>query len=364
MSANFEQAKTFFLQGLGHYEAGRYEEAEREFAASLALVPGRASTLTNLGATRVKLGRWQDALDLLDEALAQEPGNAEALGHKAMALAELGHHAQALSCVERVLDADPSPAPLWSLRGSLLKEMDRLDEAAAAWREALALGADPELHRYYLAALSGAETPPAAPRQYVESLFDSYADGFDTHLIEVLGYRIPEVLVDELRRMDRRFDCALDLGCGTGLCGPLLKPLAARLDGVDLSAHMVEAARSRNVYDELTHADVVDYLAATARRYDLVLAADVFIYVGALDRVFESVKRVMPSGGVFCFSVELSDEGHDLQLRSSLRYAHSARYIQKLAEQYGFEISRTADHSIRDDQGKPIAGLCAWLVMR
>ena len=47
---------------------------------------------------------------------------------------------------------------------------------------------------------------------------------------------------------------------------------------------MVERAAARGVYDSVAHADVAQYLADTQQRYDLVLAADVFIYVGALER--------------------------------------------------------------------------------
>ena len=90
MSGNFEQARDFFMRGVAQYEAADFAGAERAFAAALALVPGRASTLTNLGAVRLKLGRAAEAAALLDEALAQEPRNAEALRHRAAALAELG----------------------------------------------------------------------------------------------------------------------------------------------------------------------------------------------------------------------------------------------------------------------------------
>ena len=213
-------------------------------------------------------------------------------------------------------------------------------------------------------ALRGGEAPEAPPRQYVESLFDGYADGFEEHLVEVLNYRAPTILVDELRRMQRQFGCALDLGCGTGLCGVLLKPLSKTLHGVDLSRNMVERAAARGVYDSVAHADVAQYLADTQQSYDLVLAADVFIYVGALEQVFAGVARVMPPGGVFCFSVEACEEGPDLALRPSLRYAHSPAYIHKLAGQYGFEVQATAGHSIREDQGIPIPGIFAWLVRR
>jgi len=364
MSANFEQAKQFFVQGLGHYQAGRFDAAERDFSASLALLPGRPSTLTNLGAAKLKLGKFQEAADLLEEALTQEPDNAEALGHRATALAELGQQQQALACVERALTLAPALGPAWTLRGSLLKDLGRPAEAAAAYQQAIAHGSDLELNRYYLAGLTGGDAPQAPPRQYVESLFDGYADGFEEHLVEVLNYRAPQLLVDGLQGMQRQFGCALDLGCGTGLCGLLLRPLVKRLDGVDLSGNMVERAQARGVYDALAQADVAQYLASAERSYDLVVAADVFIYVGALEPVFAGVARVMPAGGVFCFSVEACEEGPDLALRPSLRYAHSRGYIQKLAEQYGFEIGATAEHSIREDQGKPIPGLFAWLVRR
>ena len=364
MSGNFEQARDFFKQGIAHYEAGRFAQAERDFSASLALLPGRPSTLTNLGATRLKLGKYQDAADLLEEALTHQPGNVEALGHRATALAELGEHAGALDCAERALALDPALAAVWSLRGNLLKELRRLDEARVCFEKAIALGADNELNRYCLAAVTGQAPPAAPPRLYVETLFDSYADDFEPHLLQVLNYRAPELLVEPLTRERRQFSRALDLGCGTGLCGALMRPLAAQLDGVDLSANMVTRSAARHVYDHLEQADLVEYLRGTRERYQLVLAADVFIYVGALETVFAAVAQVMDRGGIFCFSVESAPDGSDYVLRPSLRYAHSPGYIRKLSEQYGFEFERTSAHPIRDDQRSPIPGWFAWLCRR
>lgn len=364
MSGTFEQARTFFLQGLAHYEAGRFAPAERDFSASLALLPGRVSTLTNLGAARLKLGRTSDALEVLDEALAQEPGNVEAQGHRATALAQLGRPEQALECLETLLDIDPALGHAWSLRGRLLKELGRLQEAALSFEQALANGADAELNRYFLAALGGQGVPAAPPRLYVEDLFDSYAGDFEEHLVQVLNYRAPEVLVERLAATGRRFESALDLGCGTGLCGKLLRPLARRLEGVDLSGNMIARARKRGIYDRLEQADLADYLAAAHGRYDLVIAADVFIYVGALETVFAEVARLMEPGGVFCFSVEAAGEDEDIALRPSLRYVHSERYLRALALQSGFDLKATARHPIREDQQAPIPGLFAWLARR
>lgn len=359
MDARFEQAKAFFLQGLAHYQAGRLEAAERDFAASLALVPGRASTLTNLGATRLRLGRFDEAIAVLEDAIAAEPGNAEAHGHLAAALAESGRRESALAAITRGLALDARSGAGWTLRGTLERELGRPQEAQASFRQALAHGADPELLGYYLAAVSGGEAPATPPRRYVEELFDTYDEGFEEHLAGTLNYRAPEILARGLARP--RYGAALDLGCGTGLFAPLLRPRVDRLDGVDLSANMVARARARGLYDEVVQDDLVAKLDASPGRYDLLVAGDVFIYVGALEAVFAAAVRALRPGGEFCFSLEAADEHATFTLRPSLRYAHSEGYIRMLAGSSGFELRATARHPLRIDQGQPVAGLFAWL---
>ncbi len=360
MDGNFQQARDFFLRGVAEFEAGRLEQAERHFAAALSLVPGRPSALTNLGAVRLKLGHAQDALALLEEALAQEPDNAEALGHHATALAELGRFQEALRGFDRALAARPEAPTLWSLRGNVLRELGRHADAAASFENAIRHGGDAELNRYYLAGLGRGEAPRGAPAHYVEALFDGYAAQFDAHLAQALRYDAPRVLAARLSGLNRRFTRALDLGCGTGLCAPLLRPFTAAVDGVDLSAKMLEQARQTGAYDQLLQADVAAHLAHTTQRYDLVIAADVFIYVGALDVVFEGVARCMPHG-VFCFTVESASEEEGMALRPSLRYAHSRGHLRALAMRHGMREIAVEERPIREDQRVPIPGLFVWL---
>jgi predicted TPR repeat methyltransferase len=358
MDSHLAQARALFLDGVAHYQAGRLSQAEQQFAAALALAPGRPSVLTNLGVVRLKLGRPAEAVGLLREALAQEPDNVEALAHCGTALAELGHADQALAYFDRALAANADAPALWTLRGTALKELGRPHDAAASYREALARGGDRELLAYYLAALDGGAAPARPPRNYVETLFDQYAGGFDAHLVQALRYDAPRVLTARLA--SRRFRHALDLGCGTGLCGPLLSPLADRLTGVDLSANMLEQARRLGTYDELVQADVADYLAAAAGPFDAVVAADVFVYVGELDGVFASLAQRMPAGGAFCFTLEESEDA-DLVLRPSLRYAHSQALVRRLAQAHGFRIEHLERRPVREDAGTPVAGLFVWL---
>ena len=178
-----------------------------------------------------------------------------------------------------------------------------------------------------------------------------------------LRYDAPQVLVQRIADQGRRFGNAADLGCGTGLCGRLLRPLAERVTGVDLSGNMLAKSAALAVYDALVQSDVLEFLQGSEERFDCVLAADVFIYIGALDEVFAALAQRMEPGGVFAFTVEESTEG-DVVLRSSLRYAHSEAGIRRLARAHGFFVATMERRPVREEQGQPIPGLFFWLTKR
>lgn len=407
-SARFDQAKRHFLDGLDHFGHGRFDEAAQGFRASLALVPDRVSTLVNLAATQLKLAQADEALQTTARLLAQEPDNRDGHFHRGAALAQLGRHPEALTSLDRAVAIDPAQPELWlhhghalqhvnrledalasydralhlapdfaaawTHRGSLLRDLHRLPEAAEAFRQALAHGADAELHRYYLASVGVEAMPGTAPSRYVRALFDDYAGQFDEHLVTVLRYRAPQVLAEHARTLHGgRYASALDLGCGTGLCGPRVKPFCARLTGVDLSGAMLDKARALGVYDRLVQADLVEHLratVATADRHDLVLAADVFIYVGDLDPVFAALREAMAPEGVFAFSAEIASDAMEapdapgFELLPSLRYAHAARYLRAQAARHGFDVIELRRAPVREDQRRPVDGHFVWLQRR
>lgn len=365
-STAFEQAKAEFLAGLASYQAGDFAQAEAHYAASLRLLPGRPSTLINLAAAQLRRGRPEAALATADAALASDPNATDALLHRGTALAQLGQAADALAVFERLTTLDPTHPLAWSHRGNLLREVHRLEEAEAALREALRHGADPELHRYYLAALGAEAAPPAPPRDYVERLFDGYAGDFEEHLLGQLGYQAHRELVDRVRRCadPGGFDAALDIGCGTGLCGPLLRPLARHLTGLDLSAAMLGRSRATGAYHRLEQADAAQFLAATTERFDLVVAADVLIYIGDPAPLFAAAQRAMLRG-LFAFTVEAADGGDagpGWRLLPSLRYAHARPHLLQLARAHGFEPVLVEQAPVRHEQGRAVDGI--YMVLR
>ncbi len=162
----------------------------------------------------------------------------------------------------------------------------------------------------------------------------------------------------------------LDLGCGTGLVGVAIAPFARRLVGVDLSLKMLERARERKLYDRLEHRDLLSLMQLDpASSYDIIAAADVFVYVGKLDDVVREAARLLRVGGALVFSVEAIEAtseatdtapSHDYRLLASGRYAHSAEYLRKLARDNGFGKIDLSAADIRLERGAPVRG---WLTL-
>jgi predicted TPR repeat methyltransferase len=304
-----------------------------------------------------QLRRPVEAGPCFERVVQLAPARAEAWFHLAQTWQLVNQPERAVQAYDGCLALRPQHAASWSQRGTALRDLGRHDEAAASFERALALGDDSGLNAWYLAALRGGSAPASAPRGYVQQLFDDYADEFDHHLVDQLGYCAPEVLQRLLVGLGREpFEHGLDLGCGTGLCGPLLRPLAQRLTGVDLSQPMLDAARRRGSYDALLQADLVDHLAGTDDRHDLVVAADVFIYVGDLTPVFSGVRRVLQPGGVFAFSVEPAPAGPAWVLQPSLRYAHGDAALRALAAANGLQVQRVERGALRVDEVYTVQG--------
>ncbi|MGE4240010.1 tetratricopeptide repeat protein [Ramlibacter sp.] len=358
-----DRSRDHFREGVRLSGEGDFAAAEKRFEQALALDPARLSPAVYLASCRMRLGRPGDALVLLHGVLDRDPEHIDALGLRGAALAMIGQYDAALDTFERALRLRPDHKQARAMRRNVLHELGRLDEAKDD-EEAAREVRDPEVEGYNRAAASNGPTPPSPPRAYVRNLFDHYAANYDQDLLDTLHYRVPAVLTKGVADIGRRFENALDLGCGTGLCGPLLKPLVDRLEGVDLSPEMIERARPRGVYDALHVADIAEFLADTRERYDLVVAGDVFIYVGALDTVFERVAQHMHPGGIFCFTVEAHPGPEPLVLRRSRRYAHAEAPLRELAAKNGFEVLRLEHSPLRDQGWEPLAGFYVWLAKR
>ena len=147
----------------------------------------------------------------------------------------------------------------------------------------------------------------------------------------------------------------MDLGCGTGLAGVELKPHCSHLEGVDISEEMLKEARCKNIYDKLTKRDIVDYLTTESLDFNYFVATDVFVYLGDLSEIFKLIKSRNKSAGRLVFSTEDTDrEGFFLE--KSGRYSHSRSYIQRLCEEFNYQLCHFENQNLRKEGNDQIIG--------
>ncbi|MHA6297463.1 methyltransferase [Devosia sp. CAU 1758] len=278
-------------------------------------------------------------------------------------LAEQGDHAAAAELMVQALDLAPEWAAGWNLAGSYHEKAGCLAGAIAAWRRLEALDDEGVFGaRLKLAVHDAGPADEGTAVGYVEALFDQYAHQFEDALVGKLGYRVPDLLDDlveeEMARLGiAGFERALDLGCGTGLMGERLRAKVNHLEGVDISAAMIAETARKGIYDSLQKAELVATLNARRADADLMTAADVLIYCGALRPVLAALVPALRAGGLVAFSLEAHDGQEEVFLRPSLRYAHGVEATRDALVVAGLEVLRFETAVLRFDRGAPITGI-------
>jgi predicted TPR repeat methyltransferase len=276
-----------------------------------------------------------------------------------------GDLAAAADLLEQAIELAPKFVSAWFTLGKIRQELSQHDAAIAAFRAARDL--DPEdrhgasLHLMQL----GAEALASMPSAYVQTLFDQYAPRFEAALVGDLDYRGPALLfkaVLSVRASDKKpafFKRAIDLGCGTGLAAGAFAKHVDRFIGIDLSPRMIEKSRATGFYAEL---EVNDALRGLQNKPDasaeLILAADVMVYVADLAPVLREAARVLVAGGVLAFTTE-THGGEGVIIGAGLRYAHSAADVRAAVASAGLQVAQLEELWARKEDNIPAPGLVA-----
>ncbi len=261
---------------------------------------------------------------------------------------------------QRALRADPDCGAAEMALAEAWTEAGEIEKAAGHLSAAIALGEDGAALGARLDAMRGQTRSDAG---YVRHLFDQFSSDYDTRMRGALAYRAPEILSELLALVSGgkpKKAATLDLGCGTGLAAPSFRPVATRLTGIDLSPQMIALAQAGGLYDELIVGDIETWMAEAKLRFGRVVAADVLVYLGDLERVFSGVKRVLKPGGLFLFTVERCDTA-DFVLQETRRWAHGEAYLQRMATRHGFDVRGLVACTPRVNKGVPIPGLAGAL---
>jgi predicted TPR repeat methyltransferase len=381
--------------GVLAHENGRTDEALALIERSVELVPGIPDWYSNLGIVRQARGDLEGAIEAYQRAIDLEPDHAKAHGNLGVVLRAQGHLKEAEAAYRRAIDLDPDHADAYHNLAVLLSTTERAKEAVSCYCRALTLKPHyPEARRlmalaycllgqrdyavqvceewlkdeptsvvarHTLAACSLRDVPPRASNEYVQRVFDSFASSFESKLAR-LEYRAPSLVVEALAQSGMAADKShdvLDVGCGTGLCGPLLAPYARNLVGVDLSGGMLRQAADKRIYDDLIQVELTAYLQQQHDAFDVIVTADTLVYFGGLEDVITAAARALRPGGVFIFTLEeaIEPDGADSYgIQPHGRYTHGAGYVERLLAGAGLQptIGRA---ELRLESGVPVQGL-------
>jgi predicted TPR repeat methyltransferase len=352
------------LSNLGNVlrDGGKLAEAEAAYRKAVALAPDRVGPRNNLGVVLKNQGRLEEAITEYHAALAIAPEYADAHHNLAAALAAQGKYDEAVTAARRAIALRPDHSPAWRNLGHALYRSGHAAEATRMLEQWLAIDSGNPVAAHMLAAFGGRSTPERASDDYVKAVFDEFASSFDV-VMDGLDYRAPTLIAERIAREVRgtagRLD-VLDAGCGTGLCGPLLRKHARRLVGVDLSEQMIACARERGDYDELVVAELIWFLQSRETSFDLIVSADTLVYIGNLAPFFAAAGNRLTPDGLLIFTIEHAADLEGIgsfRLEPSGRYSHSRSGLARDLTAAGFAPGPMTEAVVRKEERQPVAGL-------
>jgi|GEM_PF-911836 len=329
------------LLGQSLQGCGRHDEALAVLGELWREDPEDIAAMLGLADAFIHAGSHDAAAELLahmlDNPALAGPARSQALVMRAQNALRRGHLPAALEAALAGLDALGAHAALHNIAAHALITMRRMEEAKQHLLIAHRLSPG-DGYLAHLAASMGAFLPERADANYVSHVFDGYAARFEDSLLG-LGYRAPGLILRQFEALLPGLGGAcklrnlLDLGCGTGLVGLVLRDaVAGAIKGVDLSAGMLEAARAKGIYSELQQGEIDAALLAEQEQWHAIVAADVFVYFGALEATLAAIARCLAPDGWLVFTTEALDGPQPWDLTETGRFRHSeAGLLQSLA---------------------------------
>ncbi|HYZ21731.1 MAG TPA: methyltransferase domain-containing protein, partial [Rhodopila sp.] len=329
---------------------GDWPGAADDAAEAVTLDPANPEAKARLGTALLELGHLTDAIVCLDEALAAAPALTFCRAALARALELTGNidtalrvlidgirlrpgqtalinasitmvircrdFAAAAELAQQARTSGSANAETFVLMGHALTRLDRHQDAALAWQEALKLAPEDPHIRHLARGTSPSGAMTRTPAAFVRQAFDQYAAHYDRHARNV-EYAVPTIIASAIARhpvlsAGNHLGPVLDLGCGTGLAANALQEhRLAPITGIDIAPAMLAEARAKHLYADLVEADIIDFLATSETQWPVIIAADALCYFGGLTDLLSNIRQGLTPDGWFIFSIETLLPDHD-----------------------------------------------------
>lgn len=336
-----------------------YHSAMTFFQQFLGLAEGDHALYFNLATCYLQMDQTVMAQFYYQRALEYDTHDSETYFNLGIIAQHSQEFAQALAHYEQALKIQENHYAALINTGVCYLKLERRSDAIAIYRRAQQLYPHAEQVNFTLAALEGKQML-RAPAAYLTGLFDHYAARYDTVMETELNYQLPSILAKTLTEEMFFEKQVIEFGCGTGLIGKQLKNFKHKVIGIDLSEKMLSKARQTHCYENLICGDFMAVLSSQKAISDIIVAMDVFVYLGDLDATLALCHRLLLPNGMLLFNTEITEQS-DYYLQQNGRYAHHQNYLKLLAKRHGFAKFEISTVSIRQDQGNMVSGY--WVKM-
>lgn len=222
-----------------------------------------------------------------------------------------------------------------------------IQKAISYYEQAIKIDGNKHLAVYMKSKLENPNRITEVPLDVIAETFNMIADNYETIYLEELQYVGHKRLLRDLEQSlagDNKRLSVLDMGCGTGLVGELLRKngLTKNITGIEIAEKLLEQAATKEfndgrVYDKLEKVDIISYLKNNKQQYDLITAASVLQSFGDLHEVLSLCKDSLADGGILSVSLEQSVDGDIKFDPVSNSFAHSLDYIRLCVRDIGYK---------------------------
>ena len=370
----------YYLQGLCFLAQNKTSDAQKSFTEAVNINSHNYDAMLCLADILSRSGQYQQAENFYKILLEANISNYLIPTNYGEMLYRQNRLLEALEQYHKAVILNPKSPDISNNLGSILKDMGDYDKALELFFNALALAEDHQAasiniwetlvlidatdkEKALQIAKNWQKSYPNSPfakqavsifegeniennQIFTEQLFDGFADSYEM-VMQNLDYSAPMAVRRVAGPLEGRI---VDLGCGSGLVGMVIKSPENYIIGVDLSAQMLSKAASKKVYSELVKSDIFDFLSYRSD-FKTIIAADVFGYIPDIEKLLFLCK-----GKNIIFTIETLKGDKTKQIQSNGRLQHNPDHIKKILLQNRFCDIYMEDIVLRYENETPVHG--------
>ena len=220
-------------------------------------------------------------------------------------------------------------------------------KAAKYLQKSLAAKDDLTESKYFLQKIDDPTSVSSIPSVLIAERFD-FSDPKD----DIFDEKPQNFLLNSIKPYFNNSPLSvLELGCSSGTLGKVLRQYVAHcyLEGVDISAKMIEQTRDlktegRMVYNNLSRAEIGEFLQDCKIKYDIIVSKGVFGHLGLSRQILHLCREILKPQGILVFFASKA-KGYLQFMPYRDKFSYSTDYLTNAANEAQFSVLNIKDVS-------------------